>query len=130
MRRLVLNLVAAAATRASRLTAQQPSPPTVGRMVDELSFAGTFASPAALEARETGKPVQATPPSIDAEIASIERLMRTDRAEYERSGAADRLLKLYEAKAADLDVVDQRVNAGEEWRASPTGFPEPIGNDF
>jgi len=68
-----------------------------------------------LRAREGSAQPPAAPSEVDKEIVNIEKLMRTDRREYERSGAADRYLELLRQREGD----DEAPAAVEEWRATP-----------
>jgi hypothetical protein len=67
-----------------------------------------------IEARDTGVKPPDKPSAVDAEIASIEKLMRTDRREYERSGAADRYLALLRAREGQ----DEAPAPTDDWRRS------------
>lgn len=70
-----------------------------------------------LTARESGKPAPAKPSGIDAEIASIEKLLKTDRHQYERSGADARYLELLRQKEGGHDAA---IATAETWRTPPT----------
>jgi hypothetical protein len=68
-----------------------------------------------ISAREGSAPPPSAPSEVDKEITALQKLMRTNRAEYERSGAADRYLALLREREGQ----DEAPVEAAEWRAPP-----------